>query len=224
MNAGLFLRAMYRACISPAKPKVSYSQYAEDLLIQLVLTQSRVKGFYVDVGCHHPRRGSNTYALYRKGWHGLLIDLEEVKVLACQLRRWRDKAILAAVSDRDKEVQIFSPKAFSTNATIALTSVTEPERYRPIGSIQAKTLTAILNEYQVPRHFELLNVDVEGVDLDVLKGLDFDRYSPEVICIENWASVKGIEAVLSSEIHRLLVGKQYQLAAWGGLSTIYKRD
>ena len=67
-------------------------------------------------------------------------------------------------------------------------------------------------------------MDVEGVDLDVLKGLDFDRYSPEVICIENWASVKGIEAVLSSEIHRLLVGKQYQLAAWGGLSTIYKRD
>ena len=223
MNTSLLLRALYRAFISPAKPKLSYSQYAEDLLIQLALPHPRNKGFYVDVGCHHPRRGSNTYSLYRKGWNGLLIDLEEVKVLACQLSRWRDRAILAAVSDREKEVKIFSPQAFSTNTTIALTWVTEPEGYRPIGRMHAKTLTAILNEHQVPRQFELLSVDVEGVDLEVLKGLDFDAYSPTVICIENWESVKGVEAVLSSEMHRFLVGKQYRLTAWCGLSTIYKR-
>jgi FkbM family methyltransferase len=223
VDASLFLRAAYRAFISPAKPKRSYSQYAEDLLIELALAQPRGKGFYVDVGCHHPRRGSNTYSLYRKGWNGLLIDLEEVKVLACKLLRWRDRAILTAVSDREQEVEIFSPKDFSTNTTIDLRSVTEPEKYRPIGRMQAKTLTAILNEHQVPRQFELLSIDAEGADFEAIKGLDFEQYYPKVICIENWESVKGVEAVLVSPIHRWLDDRRYHLTAWCGLSTIYKR-
>ena len=224
MRASLFLQAAYRAFLSPAKPKVSYSQYAEDLLIRLALPDPKARGFYVDVGCHHPRRGSNTYALYRKGWHGLLIDLEEVKVLACQLRRWRDKAVVAGISDRETETPIYSPGAFSTNTTIALASVAEPDTYQSVGWIHTTTLTTILNKHQVPRDFELLSVDVEGVDYEVIKGLDLDQYSPKVICVENWESVKGVEAMLSSATHQLLVDKQYRLTGWCGFSTVYKRN
>lgn len=223
MRTGLYVRAAYRAFFSPAKPQASYSQYGEDLLIKLALPEPKAKGFYVDVGCHHPRRGSNTYGLYRKGWHGLLIDLEEEKVLACRLRRRRDKAVVAAVSDQEREVSIYSPGEFSTNATIALSSVSSPHGYRPIGRLHTTTLTDLLDKYQAPRDFALLSVDVEGADHEVIKGLDFDRYTPRVICVENWESTRGIEAVLASAMHRLLVEKRYCLTGWAGLSTIYKR-
>jgi FkbM family methyltransferase len=223
VKASLYIQAAYRAFLSPAKPKVSYSQYGEDLLIKLALPESKTKGFYVDVGCHHPRRGSNTYGLYQKGWHGLLIDLEEVKVLACQLRRRRDKALVAAVCDREQEVPIYSPGEFSTNTTINLSSIPQPESYQPIGKIHTTTVTNLLDIHQAPRDFELLSVDVEGVDYEVIKGLDFERYRPHVICVENWESVRGIEAILASATHRLLADKQYRLTGWAGFSTIYKR-
>ena len=222
MKARLFLQAAYRAFLSPAKPKVSYSQYGEDVLIKLALPESKTPGFYVDIGCHHPRRGSNTYGLYQKGWHGLLIDLEEVKVLACRLRRRRDTALVAAVSDREQEVPIYSPGEFSTNTTINLSSIAKPESYQPIGQIQTTTLTKLLDKHQVPREFELLSVDVEGVDFEVIKGLDFERYRPHVICVENWESTKGINALLASPTHRLLTENHYRLTGWAGFSTIYK--
>ncbi|MCP9464230.1 MAG: FkbM family methyltransferase [Nitrospira sp.] len=223
MKPRLYLQAIYRAFLSPAKPKVSYAQYGEDLLINLALSNGKTPGFYVDVGCHHPRRGSNTYGLYRNGWRGLLIDVEEVKVLACQLRRRRDRAVVAAVSDREHDAAIYSPGAFSTNTTLNLSAVSKPDVYQPVGHTITTTLTKLLEDHQVPPDFELLSVDVEGMDYEVIKGLNLQRYRPHVICVENWEARKGIEAVLSSAMHRFLTERCYSLSGWAGLSTIYKR-
>lgn len=91
-----------------------------------------------------------------------------------------------------------------------------------IGSIKTQTLTKILTENQFPDRFELLSIDVEGVDLEVLKGLDLKIYQPKVICIENWSALTSIDAVLTSETHQYLINQNYQLVALTGLSTIYK--
>jgi FkbM family methyltransferase len=222
MNIKNFLIAFYKAFISPSKPKKSYSQYAEDLIIQSYFSRKLKNGRYVDVGCHHPRRGSNTYGLYRKGWSGILIDLEKTKVLANQLSRRRDKVILAAVSDTEEWMEIFSDKSYSTNTTIKKNQDSINEQ--SIGHIKAQTLTNILNEENFQKKFELLSIDVEGVDLQVLKGLDLKCYQPQIICIENWNSKDGISAILNSEIHQYLNNQSYELVAFSGLSTIYQRS
>ncbi len=221
MNITIYLNAIYKAFISPSKPKKSYSQYAEDLIIQSYLNGKLKNGRYVDVGCHHPRRGSNTYGLYKKGWSGILIDLEKTKVLANQLLRRRDKVIFAAVSDVEEWIEIFSDKYFSTNTTIKMNS--DLTNMQSIGRIKTQTLTNLLNEQNFQKRFELLSIDVEGVDLQVLRGLDLRRYQPQVICIENWNSKDGISAIMSSEIHKHLINQDYELIAFSGLSTIYQR-
>ncbi len=222
MNIKTFLIAFYKAFISPSKPKKSYSQYAEDLIIQSYFSKKIRNGRYVDVGCHHPKRGSNSYGLYRKGWTGILIDLERAKVLANQLSRRRDKVILAAVSDAEEWMEIFSDKSFSTNTTIKKNQDSINEQ--SLGYIKTKTLTSILNEENFQKKFELLSIDVEGVDLQVLKGLDLKCYQPQIICIENWNSKDGLSAILSSEIHQYLSDQSYELVAFSGLSTIYQRS
>jgi FkbM family methyltransferase len=222
MNIKTFLIALYKAFISPSKPKKSYSQYAEDLIIQSYFSRKLKNGRYVDVGCHHPRRGSNTYGLYRKGWSGILIDLEKTKVLANQLSRRRDKVILAAVSDTEEWMEIFSDKSYSTNTTIKKNQNSTNEQ--SIGHIKTQTLTNILNEQNFQKKFELLSIDVEGVDLQVLKGLDLKCYQPQIICIENWNSKDGVSAILNSEIHQYLNNQRYELVAFSGLSTIYQRS
>jgi FkbM family methyltransferase len=215
-----YLGVIYKAFISPSKPKLSYSQYSEDLIIQSYFPRGKINGRYVDVGCHHPRRGSNTYGLYKKGWSGILIDLEDCKVKANKLARRRDQVILAAVSDREEWLDIYSDKKYSTNTTIKRQDNQDGKML--IGSIKTQTLTKILTENQFPDRFELLSIDVEGVDLEVLKGLDLKIYQPKVICIENWSALTSIDAVLTSETHQYLINQNYQLVALTGLSTIYK--
>jgi FkbM family methyltransferase len=222
MNIKIYLIAIYKAFISPSKPKKSYSQYAEDLIIQSYFSRKLKNGRYVDVGCHHPRRGSNTYGLYKKGWSGILIDLEKTKVLANQLSRRRDKVILAAVSDAEEWLEIFSDKSYSTNTTIKKNQNSSNEK--SIGHIKTQTLTNILDEQNFQKKFELLSIDVEGVDLQVLKGLNLKCYQPQIICIENWKSKDGASGILSSEIHQYLSDQSYELVAFSGLSTIYQRS
>ncbi len=223
MSFKKIFKAIYKAYISPVKIKYSHSQFAEDLLVFLSLQSGNFENYYVDVGCHNPRRGSNTYALYKKGWKGILIDLEDEKVLACKLARPRDIVVKAAVSDVEEFVDIYSPSSFSTNTTIDLDTLPDKTGFQVIDRIKTKTLSSILDEQRCPSRFGFLSIDVEGVDFRVLLSLNFDKYKPEVICIETWESHKGIESVLCGSIHTLLLEKGYELKAWAGLSTIYKR-
>lgn len=52
--------------------RVSYSQDGEDTLVASIIRDKA--GVYVDVGAYHPILYSNTYALYRQGWNGIVID------------------------------------------------------------------------------------------------------------------------------------------------------
>ncbi|MDX9799068.1 MAG: hypothetical protein RBT05_09445 [Bacteroidales bacterium] len=52
---------------------ISFSQEGEDMLLSK-LFELNEKGFFVDIGAHHPIRFSNTYKLYLKGWRGINID------------------------------------------------------------------------------------------------------------------------------------------------------
>lgn len=224
MKTASYVRAFLKAFISPSKPKKSYSQFSEDLLIQFFLRDKSTAKYYVDIGCHHPRRGSNTYLLYKKKWHGLLVDLEPEKVLACSLARPRDKVVLAAVSDREQQVDIYSPKHFSTNTTIKIENLSNQDGYKKIGEIRTKTLNKILDENQVPKNFGLLSIDVEGVDFDVLKSINLNEYKPRVICIECWESSEGINAIIEGQIYKYLTNQGYELRAWLVLSAIFVRS
>ncbi len=142
--------------------------------------------------------------------------------MANQLSRGRDRVILAAVSDAEEWMEIFSDKSYSTNTTIKKNQ--DGTNEQSIGHIKTQTLTNILKEHNFQKKFELLSVDVEGVDLQVLKGLDLKYYQPQIICIENWNSKDGVLAILNSEIHQYLNDQHYELVAFSGLSTIYQRS
>ena len=44
-----------------------YSQFGEDrIIVNEIIKPSYKNGFYVDVGCFHPKKYSNTYLLYKK--------------------------------------------------------------------------------------------------------------------------------------------------------------
>lgn len=77
----------------------SYSQEGEDMILRR-LFENQTTGFYIDVGAHHPKRFSNTYYFYKKGWKGINIDAMPGSMKIFNKIRQRDINIEKAVSDK----------------------------------------------------------------------------------------------------------------------------
>ena len=220
-----FISRCRRAFLSPAKAVIAYSQCAEDLIVKMFLQVGTPteQGFYVDVGCHHPRRGSNTFGFYKAGWCGILIDMEEDNVRVAQMARRRDVVVQSAISDRTEILSIYSPSEFSTNATIDADTVAHHSDYHRRNTVTTETLTEVLDRCDCPETFEFLNIDCEGNDFRVLKGLSLVKYKPKVICIEVWESKAGLDDLVASDIHAHLLRHGYELRSWDIFSAIYVR-
>lgn len=211
------LRAILKVLFSKRQSRRYYSQFGEDAVLGEIFGRRKRNGTYVDIGCYHPRKHSNTWLFYRRGWSGLLVDIERAKLIACKLLRPRDTVLLSAVSDRAGRLPFYGPKKYSV-----LTSLDKrrPD-FKKLGEIDCRTLTEILDTHFSADKIDLLSIDVEGHDFQVLKGLDFERYKPAVIVIESWDAT-DIETIQESPVNRLLDREGYRLAAWTGLSLIYK--
>ena len=77
--------------------KTSYSISNVDLVIERIF-KNKNDGIYIDVGCNHPIKYNNTYLLYKKGWHGLNIDLDKKSIDQFNKLRKRDINILTLVT------------------------------------------------------------------------------------------------------------------------------
>ena len=52
---------------------ISYSQTGEDQILSFLLREEQ-NGFYLDIGCNHPIKLSNSYNFYLRGWKGICVD------------------------------------------------------------------------------------------------------------------------------------------------------
>lgn len=202
--------------------RVYYSQYGEDIVYDRIINLNR-KGFFVDVGCHHPTKYNNTFKLYCRGWRGINIDLDPLKIEAFQLRRPADLNLACGVSDVEGEVTCFSQGTYTVTETIDPASA-EKMRQRGIRlrefQVRTRPLTAILDETPYKnRMIDILTVDVEGVELAVLRSLDFERYCPKLIVVESHE--RTIERILNDETYRFLLSKGYSLFNWTGPSLLF---
>ncbi len=147
-------------------------------------------GFYVDVGAHHPKRLSNTYFFYKRGWKGINIDAMPNSMKAFNKIRPRDINIEKPISDKK---QILTYYAFNEPALNGFSKELSEERDNIEDNfhiifkkdIETYTLEEIL-DYNLPKNqsIDFLSIDVEGLDFMVIKSLNFEKHKPKVILIE----------------------------------------
>jgi FkbM family methyltransferase len=214
------LRVIRKSVLTRAA-KRHWSQYGEDCVLASWLAGHR-DGFYVDVGAYHPTKGSNTHWLRRRGWRGINVDLDEAKILAFRILRPGDTNVVAAVSDRAVARSVYADKWYSTRATLSAGIAEDAGAFSRQREVTTTTLAAILDASPFrDRPIDLLNVDVEGEDVNVLRGLDFARYRPGIVLIERLST--DLDEILASDLHRLLAGEGYRLANWVGYTLFYRR-
>jgi len=157
------------------------SQYGQDRFI-LDIYKDRV-GFFIEAGAHNGVFQSNTYPLEQKGWKGLLV--EPNPIFRDNLKLTRPGSIIeecALVSFDYKEATI-KGSFFNDDPSGGCT-----ESHNTTIEVPAKTLTSLLKKHNI-NEIDFFSLDVEGFEIEVLKGLDFNRYSPKYILFEeHWGN------------------------------------
>ena len=86
--------------------KVSFSYGGIDSIVAYIF-KSQLNGVYIDVGCGHPIKSNNTYLLNKKGWTGINIDLDSSNIELFNIYRPKDHNVCAAISDVEKETDLY---------------------------------------------------------------------------------------------------------------------
>lgn len=195
----------------------SWSQEGEDLILKRLLEKHiKSPGFYIDIGAHHPKRFSNTYAFYKKGWRGINIDAMPGSMKLFNRQRPRDinLEIPVAVEQTQLTYFQFNEPALNTFSKELATSRDGLRSYRVINTqdIQAYPLKTILSQHIDPEQtIDFMSIDVEGLDLDVLQSNDWSKYRPNIILVELLESF--LDSIYQDPIYLFLKDRKYHLYA-----------
>jgi FkbM family methyltransferase len=200
------------------KPLHSYSQDGEDILLRPLLLAStpnydQYKGFYIDIGAHHPFRHSNTMHYYEQGWRGINIEPTPDAITLFNTYRERDINLNIGIgSERDKKT-LYCFEDSSLNS-FDNSLVDSNDSYKVVNTIDVEiyTLAEILAEH-LPSGttIDFMSIDVAGLDLSLLQSNNWDLYKPRFILVEDVdSSFNKVDA--TEEIYQFLSTKGYEQA------------
>ncbi len=197
-----------------------FSQLGEDLSI-IHVVGSRAGGRYVDVGCHHPFRFSNTALLHRDyGWTGINIDADERAINAFNEHRPGDVNLNLAVGLEEAWVELAVFEEGAVNSVVPEISAAIQHQWGTptMKRVQMRPLAAILAEHPGP--VDLLSIDVEGLDFQVLQSMDWSE-PPSVVAVE----IHGLQLdrPQDNQTYRYMVDLGYYLASYTIVTAIFAR-
>jgi FkbM family methyltransferase len=184
--------------ITWAKFRGSYSESGIDK--ELITLLPYKHGFYVEVGANDGLSSSNTALLEKQqGWTGILIEPIPHKFLKCLQNRSQRNFVSCSACVSFTYSKEFVELMYSDKMTIGInleSDIDEPLKHAHAGLrfipkqntflflARARTLTSILIEAHAPKEIDFLSVDVEGAELEVLRGIDFNQFTFKYILVE----------------------------------------
>lgn len=195
----------------------SYSLSQEDLFLDKLLGYKK-KGCYVDVGAFDPYRFSNTMRFYRRGWRGINIEPDVERWKKFRLVRRRDINLNVGAGERSGSVDFFvmDPPTISTFSQ-KQAAVHEKHGFRITSKkkVRVLPLRQILTRHLGKKNIDFLSMDVEGYEMNALRGNDWKRFRPRFLCIET-------AIVEKEQINRFLHGVGYTMVFDNGGNSFYR--
>lgn len=204
-----------------------FSQNGEDIALFTALYHEKEKGIFVDIGAYHPFKFSNTFMFYLLGWRGVNIDANQDAIHQFNAVRPEDINIRALVSDTSEEMRYFKFAEGAWNTTnvphAAQLGTRGTPDTKPIGeeTIITTPINELLEKYVGTKKFDLLTIDVEGMDKRLFLAINFDKFRPKAICIELGIADWTTEP-LKSYIEK--IGYEPIVQTWGSMVLIRVRD
>lgn len=206
------------------KYKKSYSQCGEDIIIgRLFKTLGISNSFYIDIGANDPVIYSNTYLFYKNGAQGICIEPNPALCAKFKAKRPRDIVLEIGIGAKTGTETYFMFDNNSLNTFSADEATGAEKKGHKIvkkEDVAIKTWNEIMRENSVT-NVDLLSLDVEGLDLEILKSIDFKISRPKIICVEtaSFGSSKATQA--EKPIDSFLETQEYDSAGVTPINKIF---
>lgn len=217
--------------VGASNGKQSYAQSGEDMIISYVLNflqKPMAEVTYLDLGANHAKELSNTYYFYQMGAKGVLLEANPELIPELEQVRPRDTVLNRAISlspvEQEVPFYVLNGDGLSTidYAEAKQACVQNPD-LRITATYQIPTIQVqeILETYFL-QELTILSIDLEGIEEKILEQIDFSRYKPWIIILENIPYRPTLSIDEREYKGRQLLEKQgYTEYAFTGINSIY---
>src|SRR6185295_10787891 len=216
-----------------------YSQEGQDKLLNETFFHDKKDGTFVEFGAYDGVNLSNTY-FYEKelGWKGICVEpmpepfekLQKNRSCFCVQGCVSPKA---GTVDFLKIVQTDEKQTSYTSMLSGIVSAYDPRHLARIKhelklwakkhqnmkyeiiQVPCYTLGDLLDKYNM-KHIDYLSIDTEGGEYEILKSINFKKYTIDFITVE--------DNYKSSKLQKFLKKKGYQLVAKLTYDLVFKRE
>ena len=167
-----------------------FSQAGQDKIIKNHFFQNKKNGFFIEIGAYDGIIGSNCYHFEKfLNWEGIAIEASKIQYDKLKNNR-KCKTVNKAISNKIKDVEFveviegltqMSGIKNENNTAIEIINNNENSKSK----ISKITTTTFEEEITSNLEIDYLSIDIEGEELDLLKSIDFNKYTIKVISVEN---------------------------------------
>jgi FkbM family methyltransferase len=212
--------------VAPQTLPNSYSQAGEDMILNFLFRDYGKSNIsYLDLGTNVPDWSNNTYIFYRNGNRGVCVEADANLIKNIKLKRPKDTVLNVGVSISEEKEAIFY--VFDTPSISTFDR--EEALYREsFGNYK------IVNEVKVPlininnlisdnfeKYPDLISIDIENLDFDVLKSIDYHKYPIPVICVETCKYSENHIRPKDYRFKELMLNNGYEVYADTYINTIF---
>lgn len=204
----------------------SFSQAGEDKVIDFIffyftnVDRSQIR--YLDIGANYPIDNNNTYFYYLRNGKGVLVEPNKELCAIAESKRSHDTIINAGIKFSDassSEYYTFDECGLNTFDASRVENITA-KGHKLIGSytVPLISINDILRQY-FSSGVDFISIDAEGVDIAILKTIDFELCRPTLFCVEANKNILNRKA--KSEVIEFLENKNYVLMADTSINYIF---
>lgn len=189
VSAGMDIKALYYwdneyESLRPIYEKYSYNIYSidgEEMYLRALFSEKKY-GIYVDIGANHPFRFSNTFWAYSKGWRGINIEPDICNYELLNKIKNKDININCGISDKEAGMDYYMFKTSALN-TFCYDEINDKSEIVNVRKVPMRRLDSILEEYNIS-DIDFMDIDVEGMELQVLNSIDWSKVRINYILVE----------------------------------------
>lgn len=212
--------------------KAHTGQYGEDVIIKKLFESKKQNGFYVDLGANHPFEHSNTAWFWLNGWRGINVDANKKSIAIFNKIRKNDLNLnYAIITSKQykrgiRRIDLYLPdqvRESEGNAKMATVhkKTAEKRNFSKKQNVDAIDINTLFNIHKVTE-IDFLNVDIEGLDEDVLLDIDFNKVKINIIAVEDYGF--DISPHHQSKITNCMLKNNYIFKARVGPTSIFERS
>lgn len=181
-------------------PQLYPSEIGQDKWVMVKMFPGVTNGFFLDVGSGHGTIGSNTKALEDAGWTGICIDPfpTGMEGRTCRMEK-------VVVSSAAGQTVKFHTHAGLGGIADTLGKWKAEASKSPVVEFTTTTLGQVLAQANAPSFIHFMSLDIEGAELEALKGIPFEQYRFGAMAIEH-----NDEEPKRSDILKFLEARGYQ--------------